>query len=48
MQDDHEDYVDEDFEDEPEYYYCLRCDWTGDSDPGQCPRCSGWSIEAVY
>lgn len=40
------DYDDED--DEPVYYYCIGCNWTGDHDPGHCPRCSGFSIEAQY
>lgn len=35
-------------EDEPEYYQCLGCKWTGDYNPERCPRCDGYCIDGVY
>jgi hypothetical protein len=41
--------IDLDDDDEPEYYQCLGCGWTGDDNPGvNCPRCTGATIEGVY
>lgn len=45
--DDHSEYEDNDDE-EQEYYQCICCGWTGDVDPGSCPRCTGMSICGVY
>lgn len=39
---------DPDDDDLPEYYQCLGCNWTGDYNPGHCPRCSGYTIDGVY
>lgn len=33
---------------EPEYYQCLSCGWTGNYDPKHCPRCTGYCIDGVY
>lgn len=43
-----EDWREEDDYDEPEYYQCLGCGWTGDQAPGDCPRCTGATISGVY
>lgn len=47
-QDDDDYFDDDDYDDEPAYYQCLACNWTGDHDPGECPRCCGRCIEGVY
>lgn len=40
---------DDESDDEPEYYQCLGCRWTGNVNPGDiCPRCSGATISGVY
>lgn len=48
--DDHSEYedVEDDDDEQPEYYQCLGCGWTGDVDPLSCPRCAAMSICGVY
>lgn len=41
-------YSEDEDNDEPEYYQCLGCGWTGNHDPGHCPRCTGYCIDGVY
>ena len=47
--DDHNEDDFDDGNDEPEYYQCIGCNWTGDVYPGpNCPKCTGASIQGVY
>lgn len=40
---------DDDANEEPAYYNCLGCGWSGVVNPGlNCPRCAGASIDGVY
>lgn len=39
---------DPDTPDEPEYYYCLACGWSGLDYADYCPRCDGLCVEGVY
>lgn len=44
-----DDEYESDEDDEPEYYQCLGCGWSGIENPGdQCPRCCGYSIDGVW
>lgn len=45
----HDDFDFNDDNDEPEYFECLCCGWSGNHNPGDfCPRCTGATISGVY